>query len=461
MNLPFRVSAASLLVALGLLALAIAPLGGKARGESPISIPLTGPLADYVAKPDAAYKWTKKSEGEIAGTKYVEVILTSQTWKDITWKHQLFLIKPAKCRADAKHALLFITGGGWNDNLEKPGQSKLPRETPLFISMADKLETPIAILLHVPQQPIFDGKTEDQIIAYTFDKYLRTDDSTWPLLCPMVKSAVRGMDATEEICKQEWGLEIDTFTLSGASKRGWTTWLTGAVDKRAVAIAPMVIDTLRMDKQMTLQKESFGDLSEEINDYKELDLHKMVSTQKGKSLLSIVDPYSYRSHFTQPKLIILGTNDPYWPLEALNLYWQDLPGDKFILYCPNNVHGLKDYPRIFGSLRALHHKVIANKTLPKLDWDFTPGDDKLLLKVKSDLKPSKVTVWSASAKTKDFRQAVWTSAESDVAGDSFVGRLPTPEEGYSAMFAEFVFEDETETPYFFSTQLKMIGAKQQ
>ena len=421
--------------------------------------PAATPLADYVTLKDDSYKWVKRSEGELAGTRYVEIILTSQTWKDIVWKHQLFILKPEKCNAASKHALLFITGGGWKDELAAPGASKLPREAPLFAEMANRLETPIAILLHVPQQPIFDGKKEDQIIAYTFAQYLKTEDPTWPLLLPMVKSAVRGMDTTQAVAKSEWNLEIDTFTVSGASKRGWTTWLTGAVDKRATAIAPMVIDTLQMDKQMDLQKASFGDLSEEISEYKELSLDKFVNTPKGQNLLKIVDPYRYRAVFTQPKLIILGTNDPYWPLDALNLYYDDLPGEKYILYCPNNVHGLKDYGRIFGSLSALHHRIISNKKLPQMKWDFAEADGKLSLHLTSDVKPSKVTTWSTSAATRDFRRSEWKSSDSVSDGDRFVSTLIVPAKGYAAMFAEAVFEDGTSLPYFLSTNLRIVGGK--
>ena len=56
--------------------------------------PAQGPLADYVAKPDASYRWVKKRTGNFLSASYAELILTSQTWRDITWKHQLFVIKP-------------------------------------------------------------------------------------------------------------------------------------------------------------------------------------------------------------------------------------------------------------------------------------------------------------------------------------------------------------------------------
>ena len=42
---------------------------------------------------------------------------------------------------------------------------------------------------------ILGGMVEDEAISYTFAQFLKTGDPEWPLLLPMVKSAVRGMDA--------------------------------------------------------------------------------------------------------------------------------------------------------------------------------------------------------------------------------------------------------------------------
>lgn len=42
------------------------------------------------------------------------------------------------------------------------------------------------------------------------------------------------------------------FTISRhVTQRGWTTWLTGAVDKRVVAIVPVVMDELNFVKVCT------------------------------------------------------------------------------------------------------------------------------------------------------------------------------------------------------------------
>jgi PhoPQ-activated pathogenicity-related protein len=370
----------------------------------------------------------------------------------------LFLIKPSSAAADARHGLLFISGGSWRPELDDPNhEQRIPSEANLLAAVAELLKTPVAILLQVPHQPLFDGKYEDAAIAYTFEQFLRTGESDWPLLLPMVKSAVRGMDATQEYAKENWSMNLETFTVTGASKRGWTTWLTGAVDKRATAIAPMVIDMLNMGPQMKHQVETFGGYSEQIDDYTERGLQKHLASESGKTLTQIVDPYAYRRSLTQPKLLIFGTNDRYWPLDAANLYWDGLEGPKHLLYIPNNGHGLKDYTRIVGSLAALHDSTNGGKKLPQLSWKFENGDSRLRLHVASDREPTEVQAWIASAPTRDFRNAQWSSQTAHANGDGYVFDLPLPASGYRAVFGEAIFENGESPALYLSTNVRIVS----
>jgi PhoPQ-activated pathogenicity-related protein len=44
----------------------------------------------------------------------------------------------------------------------------------------------------------------------------------------------------------------------------------------------------------------------------------------------MVDPYSYRSSLTMPKMLFMGTNDEYWPVDAIKNYIDSIPGENYI-----------------------------------------------------------------------------------------------------------------------------------
>jgi len=418
--------------------------------------PASGPLAEYVHKPDASYSWKKISEGKIGRARYVEILLTSQTWKDIVWKHALFVITPENVAKTSRHALLMISGGSWDAGRFTVSQVMVPQgEVGDLVVLAEQLREPVALLLDVPNQPLFGPRYEDAIIAYTFDKFLTTGDATWPLLLPMVKSAARAMDATQGYCQREQALDIREFTVTGISKRGWTTWLTAAADPRVVGIAPVVIDMLNSKAHAKLELKSFGHYSEQIRDYTQYNLQQRMDSPRGEELRSMCDPYSYRQQLTMPKLLIMGTNDPYWPLESANLYWDDLVGEKYLVYVPNAGHGFSD-PRYVGGLLAFQQHVAQGKRLPTLNWKFAEGANALRLTVESDIKPQSVVVWTANANTRDFRGSTWHSRPATEENGTYHFDLAVPAEGYAAVVGETRFENGV-LPYFLSTNVRVVG----
>ncbi|HEY2785108.1 MAG TPA: PhoPQ-activated protein PqaA family protein, partial [Fimbriiglobus sp.] len=309
-------------------------------GSTVAQTPIPPDLKAYVDQKDDSFTWKLRNKTESdAGTLYT-IDLISQTWHGVKWDHGLVVVVP-KGSHSASTMLLWNQGGA-----PSAGNNAL------CIEIARRVNSPCAFLFGIPKQPLFGGKKEDALIAETFVRFLATKDSTWPLLFPMVKSMVRTMDCLQAFCRSELKTEVTSFVVTGASKRGWTSWLTAATgDKRVKAIAPMVIDTLNMQKQMPHQLESFGRYSDQIHDYEERKLLPMPKTAEARRLWTMVDPWMYRANLTLPKMIINGTNDPYWAQDALNLYWDDLKGEKYVCYVPNAGHGLRpeEHPNVRGT----------------------------------------------------------------------------------------------------------------
>ena len=93
--------------------------------------------------------------------------------------------------------------------------------------IATRTETVVTEVRNVPNEPlVFAGeseeRTEDGIIAYTWDKFLRTGDEKWPARLPMTKSAVRALDTVTAFCASDAGgnVTVDEFFVAGGSKRG-------------------------------------------------------------------------------------------------------------------------------------------------------------------------------------------------------------------------------------------------
>ncbi len=384
------------------------------------------PLDDYVAAEDNTYGWQIVNTREVAGITALEVNLTSQKWRDIVWKHRVYILKPAQLKTP-EFAVLYITGSSGMAELAAFGQ------------VANKVGALCVILNDVPNQPLFGGLSEDALISYTFMEFAKSGDKTWPALLPMTKSAVRAMTAVQEIAKKQWDIDVKEFMVTGGSKRGWTTWLTAAVDKRVRAIAPLVYDILNFPKQLPHQVATWGKYSEMIGDYSSKGLTEMLSTAEGQTLTTIVDPYFYRERFKMPKMIVNGANDRYWVIDAAQFYFNDLPGEKYLLYVPNAGHSLQEgLPRVVNNLTAFYLAVASKQPLAQIQADVKRQGNKLLVTVTTKGKVEGVQIWTAESSTKDLRSSRWTAQDAKPAGNGkYTAEIALPASAVAfALFAD-------------------------
>lgn len=416
-------------------------------------------LDRYVYKPDANYAFKLANSVKAEGYTAYVIEMTSQQWRTPEevdrpiWKHWLTIIQPDKVSSST--GFLYINGGSNNSKMPASADASLA-------NMAVGTQSVVADLRMIPSEPLLfkdetKPRTEDEIIAYSWEKYLKTGDETWPLRLPMTKAAVRAMDTVTTFCRdaERGKVVVDRFVVAGGSKRGWTTWTTAAVDDRVVAIAPMVIDVLNNEKTMEHHFRAYGFWAPAIGDY--VNLHSWAGTPQYTALMKIEDPYSYRERLRMPKLIMNSTGDQYFLPDSSQFYFDDLEGEKNLRYIPNTKHDLRNSD-VRETLYAFFESIVTSRPRPRFSWKFEK-DGSITVLTKD--KPSEVKLWQATnPKARDFRLdsigAAYKSSPVEAEKDGvYRVRIAAPAEGFTAYFVELTFPTGRKYPLKFTTGVRV------
>lgn len=424
-------------------------------------------LDAYVAKPDPAYKWELRATYPGDGQTTYVLELTSQTWRseaDVdrpVWTHWMTIVKPDVVKHDK--ALLYI----WQGDNTDPAPTKAQDRS---IRIAKETGSIVAEVGMVPNQPLHftDSKDkarfEDDIIAYTRVKHFTTKDDEWLVRLAMVKAGVKAMDATQEFMKSEAGgsLAINQFVVAGASKRGWTTWLIGAVDERVIGIMPMVIDALNSEEITKHHFEVLGFFAPSLEDYVNHGLfpHK-IGTPEYQAVLGIEDPYNYRGRdrLKIPKFLVNASGDQFFLPDNSRFYYADLPQEKRIRYVENAAHNLADSDAV-DSMLAWYNSVITGGKRPDFIWNKVDTNGIALKPIDT---PKEVRLWQAhNPKARDFRvetlgKAYTSTVLQPQADGTYLAQVTPPTEGYTAFFVEVSFDSGLPSaPFKFTTEVSII-----
>ena len=227
------------------------------------------------------------------------------------------------------------------------------------------------------------------------------------------------------------------------------------------------------------------------------DIFNRLDTDGGESLLKIVDPYTYRSILTMPKLIANSTGDQFFLPDSSKFYFDDMVGQNFLHYAANTDHSLTSsflvdmdtLETILAFYRAHVKNMNSNTTtpvvLPTYNWEYLANRTEVVngqtvtyarTKVTSDtppyvidennrVVPATITVWSAYAPiNRDFRlessqPPLWTSQwlDYDPVEGGWIIEAEIPRTGWRGFYGQLRFPGSAPgADFLFTTPVRVV-----
>eukprot|EP01101_Sappina_pedata_P003654 TRINITY_DN1478_c0_g1_i1.p1 TRINITY_DN1478_c0_g1~~TRINITY_DN1478_c0_g1_i1.p1 ORF type:complete len:481 (+),score=186.58 TRINITY_DN1478_c0_g1_i1:121-1563(+) len=372
------------------------------------------PLDDYINMPDDSYKYDVITSFRGEGYTVQVINMTSQTWLTTevsskpVWVHWLLVCVPDHLDKSTDIGSIYIDGGSDTNSIP----NTISSVTEIVCVSSNQIT---AELRQIPNEPVYMGnetytRTEDGIVAWTWEAFLQdTSRVYFPLELPMTKAAVRALDTIQDLPNRIDGFQqINRFAVAGASKRGWTTWLTGAVDTRVIAMVPIVIDILNMTANLNHMWEAYGFWTFALQDYVNAGVTHYLNKPQMTALEAIIDPITYIDRFEKiPIYAICTTGDEFFLPDSPQFFWSQLPGNNnWLRMVQNAEHSLIGHaPDLAYTISVFIRSVVDNLALPQISWDIS--DDTGAISVVTDTEPVKLRVWHArDHKTRDFRLVV-------------------------------------------------------
>lgn len=371
----------------------------------------TSPLINYVRAPDPYYNYIVSSNvtKELGFTIY-NLYLTSQQWLNASvasnsiWTHWVQLCIPNYYQES--QAFLWI-GDGTTAAFDQP-PSDFGEFGLLTNLICEVSQSVVGYIRAIPNEPItFYGdwqkksRMEDAVIAYTWAHMINyTTDYNWLARFPMTKACIKAMDAIQDFALKQAGITISKFVVSGASKRGWTAWMVGAVqDPRVSGIIPIVAPVGNIIPQFNEQYQSYNGFSFAIADYADQHLLPgwLNTNEIVDNVLQYIDPLNYPEAMAAiPKYVIVASQDEFFMPDAAQYYWNSLPGEKYLWIVENADHALfLNIVEVVTSITEFYLSTFNERHLrPTYYWNITNNGQTITF-VDTSLKGNIVaaTVW--------------------------------------------------------------------
>ena len=439
-NTMSRAALGALLVlgAAGLAVLAVGATPGHLAGEAQEAAGTPRPLDAYVSKPEAVYKWRDTGHvisGLIFGGEAHILNVTSLEWMDTTraagpngavWTHQVAVVVPKKITIT--NISMAVMTGGCNRDAGNGTGPKPPGKGDEYLNVADALAAAtggVCIIIYqipncpviYPSDPSHAARDEDSLIAWAWKEFIDDPkhDPEWLPRLPMAKAGFQCMRATQDFLKQKGIADVKGWIVSGASKRGWTSWMVGAATcagdqcVEVVGIAPLVPIVPSLVKEVHRQWMSYGGFTWAFTDYIAANLTQKIDSPVFQQALEIIDPMYYGERLARiPKVVVLSSDDEFMQMDWSNIWYDDLTGEKHLLIAPNSEHSLATgIPEVVECMSTVFCSIAAGRdTRPNFEYSVDNSTGAISVTIPAGVPHGKVVlrhVQTMSTERRDFR----------------------------------------------------------
>ncbi|MFJ4345980.1 PhoPQ-activated protein PqaA family protein [Pseudomonas sp. NPDC089401] len=388
-------------------------------------------------------------ESSETGYAFRRLQMRSQLWEPAPvveprrWQHDVELHVPHD--AVPGNALLVVNNGVRHGPAQTPDYSREAlREVALRARIA------VVMVSDVPNQYVTfsDAETpmrEDDAVAHTWAHSLRGAAPELPLHVPMAAAASEAMDlAEQELLLQ--GLKVERFIITGASKRGWSAWLTALADERVMAIVPSVIDVMDTSTMLSGMRQRYGGhWPLALGAYQQAGVLQQLGTPAFERLMAMMDPMQYQNEEGQrlaiPKYLVSASGDDFFVPDPVTDYQQRLPGQTSLRVLPNSDHG-GVRRAVLSTLVPAVTRLRDGKPLPSVQVSVLRQGSQLAVEFSEP--PVAVKLWTAiNRQDRDFRYACGVRYQSETLTPQLRFTLPhtVPAVGWQAQFVEARFAD--------------------
>ena len=302
------------------------------------------------------------------------------------------------------------------------------------------LKIPICLITS-PINPSNYGYASETELAVEFRKIMLLDNNLLrEIAYPLAIKQMRAMTymTTLDIAKNPIN-----FITGGSSKRGLAQWIVASVDNRVIGFlssayaAPDLLNYWELVENNWGGESPLGDAAES---------REWLLTPVGMTYQEYFDPYQFSDTIDVPFILMVGTNDNYYPLEAANSLLLKLDNPKALELVPNYPHGMGSIKHLQNWRTIIQASLIDRKFGEIINnYEINATTSKIIINtnITNSEEIKDIKCWFTINEDLDFRSANWDSRTMNYLGFNrfeIILDFTSKIKNYGAFFIELIDE---------------------